>query len=137
MDQIGSVQNRRSRRSNVFMTATLEFSGASLDVKLRNLSAEGALVESEHLPVDGAAVVFRRQELSVAGRVAWTRGKQAGIAFDSNLAPEAVLRHIPSPKPRVTPEFRRPGLSSRQLTSEERKLGSDWMWRPGFDLPGE
>lgn len=137
MDESSTTQNRRQRRSNVLMTATLEYSGMSLPVKMRNLSSQGALVEAEDLPVEGANVVFRRQELSVAGRVVWLRGKQAGIAFGAPLAPELVLRHIPTPKRRVTPDFRRPGLANRQLSEEERRLGNDWVWRPGFDLAGE
>ena len=44
MDQSSNTQNRKVRRSNVLMAASLELSGTSLPVKLRNLSAEGALV---------------------------------------------------------------------------------------------
>lgn len=121
-------QNRRTRRSNVLMSAALELSGASLPVKLRNLSSEGALVEGDKLPVEGAEVVFRKAELSVPGRVAWVEGKRAGIGFTEHLRPEDVLRHIPTPRPRVVREFRRPGLGARPLSVEERRLAENWVW---------
>lgn len=131
------MQKRRERRSNVLMAAALELSGRSLPVKLRNLSAEGALVEGESLPVEGTEILFRRQELSVSGRVVWVGSGRAGLAFKEPLAPETVLRHVPTPRPRVQPEFRRPGLTNRSLSRSEQKLAEDWMWRPGFDLAGE
>lgn len=136
MDESSTVQNRRQRRSHVFMAAALELSGSSLPVKLRNLSAEGALVEGDKLPVEGAELVFRRQELNVAARVIWVRGGRAGLSFKEPLSPEAVLRHVPTPRPRVLPEFRRPGLQSR-LSDADRKAAADWAWRPTFDRPGE
>lgn len=118
------------------MSAALELSGTSLPVKLRNLSADGALVEGDSLPVEGAEVVFRRQELGVNARVIWVRGGRAGLSFKVSLSPEAVLRHVPTPKPRVLPEFRRPGLNTR-LNDLDREAAQSWGYRPSFDRPGE
>jgi hypothetical protein len=120
MDESSMAQNRRQRRSNVLMAAAIELSGMSLPVKLRNLSASGALVEGEHLPIEGSEIVFKRQELSVAARVAWAAGNRAGLSFAEPLSPEAVLRHVPTPRPRVTADYRRPGLLPRPLSAEER-----------------
>ena len=130
MDESSPSQNRKTRRSNVLMTASLELSGTSLPVKLRNLSAEGALVEGDKLPVEGASVLFRKGDLGVAGNVAWVNGRQAGINFVQKLNPEQLLRHVPTPRPRVTPAFRRPGLS--KFTDSESGYGDTWHWRfPG------
>lgn len=137
MYEASTPQNRRQRRSNVLMAAALELSGASIPVKLRNLSADGALVEGEQLPVEGAEVIFRRNELAMPARVVWVRGGRAGISFKDNLPPETLLRHVPTPRPRVLPDFRRPGLTGRPLSSAERKVASEWVWRPGLDLQGE
>jgi hypothetical protein len=134
MDESSQTQNRRNRRSKVLMTATLELSGSALTVKLRNLSAEGALIEGDELPIEGSKVVFKRLELSVPGRIAWVRDKSAGVTFNVKLAPEAMLHHIPVPKPRVKPDFRRPGLGARRLSPGERQLGEDWVWTPGDRL---
>ena len=136
MNENSQAQNRRTRRSKVLMTATLELSGSALAVKLRNLSAEGALIEGNNLPVEGSEVLFKRLELSVPGRIAWVNAKRAGVTFNEKLAPDEMLHHIPLPKPRVTPEFRRPGLAVRELTPEERRFGEAWVWQ-AKDRPGE
>lgn len=127
MDQSNSPQNRKSRRSNVLMAASLELSGTSLPVKLRNLSSEGALVEGDKLPVEGASVLFRKGELSVPGKVAWAKARQAGISFMQNLEPDQVLRHVPAPRPRVHPDFRRPGLKPQTLSKEELRFRDLWI----------
>jgi len=136
MDESPNVHNRRQRRSHVFMAAALELSGGSHEVKLRNLSADGALVEGDHLPVEGSEVVFRRQELNVPAKVVWVRGQRAGLSFKEPLPPEAVLRHVPTPRPRVLPDFRRPALQAR-ITEAERQAAEEWAWRPTFDRLGE
>lgn len=128
MDQSSNAQNRKSRRSNVLMAASLELSGTSLPVRLRNLSVEGALVEGDKLPVEGASIMFRKGDLSVPGHVAWAKTRHAGISFDIKLAPEQVLRHVPAPRARVKPDFRRPGLKSGNLTEQERAFGERWLW---------
>lgn len=130
MDQSSASQNRKTRRSNVLMSASLELSGTSLPVKLRNLSADGALVEGAKLPIEGSSILFRKGELSMVGTVAWVKGKQAGISFAQKLEPEQLLRHVPAPRPRVSPTFRRPGLT--KFTDDEKGYGSAWHWRfPG------
>ena len=137
MDQSNNPQNRQSRRSNVLLAASIEASGASHPVKLRNLSTEGALIEGEDLPVEGSEVVFRRNELSVNSRVAWVHGKQAGVAFRRPIAQEDVLRNIPKPRHRVPVDYRRPALASRAMTAEERRLAESWAWTPWGDSLGE
>ena len=127
MDESGITQNRRSRRSHLLMTATLEVAGRAIKVKLRNLSAEGAQVEGDDLPVEGTAIMFRKGDLAVVSQIVWTKGKQAGIRFDQELAPEAVLHHIPVPKARMSPSFKRPGVGSRELSEQELKLASQWI----------
>lgn len=128
MDQSNSPQNRKARRSNVLMTASLELSGTSLPVKLRNLSADGALVEADTLPVEGAAILFRKGDLCVQGHVAWAKTRHAGISFSRQLEPDQVLRHVPAPRARVKPDFRRPGLKAISLTDEDLRFGENWLW---------
>ena len=129
MDQSGITQNRRSRRSKVLLKATLEAPGSSLCVILRNLSQDGALVQAEELPEEGARVLFHRQGLCVPSRVAWAHCNTAGIEFDFPLFPREMLRHVPSPdrKPVQPPPIqRRPGLGAKPLTASERMLIEQW-----------
>lgn len=133
MDESSPAQNRRSRRSNVLMTATVEFDGTLVKTKLRNLSKEGALVEGEGLPAIGQEVKFRKGDLYLSGNVAWRTGNRAGIAFDQPLDPESVLRHVPAPRSKMTAEHRRPRLRGEQLSPGERKIAEDWIF--GSPLP--
>lgn len=137
MDESTQVQNRRARRSNVLLTAVVELSGRAVDVKLRNLSADGALVEAANLPIEGSEIRFKRGELIVAGKLVWVRGNRGGIQFHQPLSPEALLRHVPTPRPRVLPDFRRPGFASKPLTQGQRTFGSTWLTTSMHDTPGD
>ncbi len=137
MNDSTNSQNRKSRRSQVLLTATIEHGGASQSVKLRNLSSEGALVESDKLPIEGTPVLFCRNELCTQGHVVWVNGHYAGIAFAEKLQPEQVLRHVPVPRPKIQPKAYRPGFTPRAMTAEQRRLAESWMWTPGYSRPGE
>jgi hypothetical protein len=129
MKQSGPGQKRRSPRSNLLMAASLEHRGSTIQVMLRNLSPEGALVESEDCPAPGSLVVFRKNDLVVSGRIAWTDGRRAGIAFDGRLDPEAVLREVPLPRPLRDEVHKRPGFHGR-LTAEEGRFAEFLYGRP-------
>jgi hypothetical protein len=127
MDQSTISQNRRSRRSPVLLAASIDIAGVEEPVKLRNLSEEGALIEGARLPLEGTTTYFRRNELRLKSRVVWVAGNFAGVAFARILKPEEVLRNVPKPRQRISPEFRRPGLACRPLTSDERRMVEKWM----------
>lgn len=130
MDESGITQNRRSRRSQLFMTARLEVSGRAIDVKLRNLSSEGARVEGEAIPVEGTELLFRKGDLAIPARIVWVHGTQAGIGFKEALNTDEVLNHVAAPRARIQREFRRPGLMPRDLTRTERLLAEGWIVNP-------
>jgi hypothetical protein len=128
MDELSPTHNRRQKRSNVCLTAALEAAGQSFPVILRNLSEDGALVQASELPAEDCRVVFRRQGLSVPGRIVWSHSKVAGVAFESPLSPSELLRHVPVPGPRangVQTQWR-PGFAARPLTPAERALIERW-----------
>lgn len=127
MDESVTTQNRRNRRSNVLMKATLELPGESLPVMLRNLSKDGALVQGEDLPGEGERVLFHRDGLSVPSRIAWAHCGYAGLHFDYPLFPKEMLRHVPGPKYRAAPPVtRRPGLACKPLSLGERVMIERW-----------
>lgn len=127
MDESSNEQNRRSPRSHMLMSATLELSGRAVKVTLRNLSELGAQVEGPAIPVEGTELLFRKGDLAVAGSIIWTKGKQGGIRFEQALDPATVLNHVPAPRPRKANAFRRPGLATRALTDQERVLAKSWI----------
>ena len=128
MDDQSATQNRRTSRSNVLLTATLEVPGESLQVVLRNLSEDGALVQAQKLALPGTRVLFHRQGLSAPGRIAWSHCGYAGIEFDCPLYPKELMRHVPSAQPKLppVPVTRRPGLGAKPLTAAERSLIETW-----------
>lgn len=137
MDESSMMKNRRSRRSPVLLAANVEIAGAPVTVKLRNLSEEGALIEGDRLPLEGATTFFERNDLRLKSRVVWVQGRYAGVLFDEKLNRDDVLRNIPAPRPRTQVEFRRPGFSTRPLTPYERRMLESWMTTPPTGQPGD
>ena len=135
MDESSLTHNHRNNRSNVLFTASLELSGASTPVRMRNLSSNGALVEGENLPVEGSELLFRKGDLAIAGRVVWASDRHAGIAFARPLDPDQMMRHIPAPRARVKPRFHRPGLRT-PISAEEQRYAEQWIWARPSDLIG-
>lgn len=121
MDESSITQNRRSGRSPVLLSATVEIAGNTYSVVLRNLSSQGALIEGARLPKEGETVVFRRDALKVKGRIVWLEGRYAGLAFNRRLEREELLREIPTPRRPVERQFRRPGFANRPLSDADRK----------------
>jgi hypothetical protein len=122
MDQSMTSQNRRSRRSPVLLTASVEVDGTPMPVKLRNLSEDGALIEGDCLPPEGSITFFERDNLRLKSEVVWVEDRLAGVAFARPLKRSEVLRAVPQPRQWVRPEFRRPGLACRPLTVDERLM---------------
>jgi hypothetical protein len=79
------TDHRSQTRSNVFLAASLVAAGASLPVRVRNLSAHGALLDGNALPLTGASVRLLRGELSAEGQVAWAAQGHAGIRFARHI----------------------------------------------------
>ena len=127
MDESSITQNRRARRSPVLLPATIYVAAIPVTVKLRNLSEQGALIESDRLPPEGTETFFERKDMRLKSRIVWVQGKYAGVAFDTPLKREEVLRQIPAPKQKAQQDFRRPGLACRPLSAHERNMVESWL----------
>lgn len=120
------AQNRKSDRSPVLLSARLERNGEAQAVRLRNLSAEGALVQADGLPAEGSEVTFERNDLRVKARIVWSECGYAGVAFERPLRREEVLRHVPKPKQTFEVQHRRPGLACKPLSEADRRMVQLW-----------
>lgn len=120
--------NRAEARNHVFMTCELEAGDASKTVKLRNLSAHGAMVEDDDLPLVGTQVLFRKGEIRATGTVVWARIKRAGIKFDTLVPADQVKRHVPAMRNRPQPKYGRPPLKSQRLSEAERRIAEHYYW---------
>jgi hypothetical protein len=72
---------RSDPRASVFLTAVLVTGAGQAAVRIRNLSAHGALLEGPDLPSEGAIAQIRRGSLSAAGDIAWSRDQHCGLRF--------------------------------------------------------
>lgn len=78
-------EQRIEPRTNMFVLATLSSASASAQVKIRNMSPNGALIEGPALPAVGEQLHLSRGASSVRGRVAWARAGKAGVRFDGRV----------------------------------------------------
>ena len=115
------------------LVASLELPDRSQPVRLRNLSEGGALVESAGIVERDCDILFRRNDLEVLAQVVWINGPFVGIAFKERIDRKVVLRHMPpsAARPTLPPLFKRPGLRSHQISSEEKKWIDHWVGSPG------
>jgi hypothetical protein len=65
----------------MFLAAALAGPGYSVPVKIRNMSATGALVEAGSVPERGAAVQLVRGRLRASAEVAWCVAGKCGLRF--------------------------------------------------------
>lgn len=120
--------NRVESRSHVLMTCDLEAGDVCNTVKLRNLSAHGAMVEDDNLPLVGTKVLFKKGDIRATGTVVWARIKRAGIKFDTLVPAEEVKRHVPRAKAKPQIKSGRPGLKSKPLSAAERRAAEHYYW---------
>ena len=94
----GDGSNRRTlARRRVLLSATLETSQGELEVRLRNLSSTGALIETRRPPEVGALVTLRRGKTVAPGTVRWATSASIGIEFIRPIHESEVLVNIGRP----------------------------------------
>jgi hypothetical protein len=129
---------RSAKRARVLLAAKLRTGGGcEVDVRLRDLSQRGALVEGKSLPPQGSEAVFSRGSITVPARVAWIGEGKAGLEFAFPIDETEVLvqlkrTNVDSNQPR----FRRPRLGE-DMSEQERKLARLWGASVGIAVPGE
>lgn len=87
----------REARKNLFLSATVELGEHSCPVRIRNLSAGGAMFDGPVLPPAGTTIYLRRLEVSAPARVAWSRDGRCGVAFDSAISIDDWITGVYSP----------------------------------------
>ena len=84
---------RGDARSNVFLAAALKASGRTDAVRIRNVSATGALLEGAMLPEKGVSALLERGHVRVDCEIVWKEGKQCGVHFKTPVSvPDWVKR---------------------------------------------
>lgn len=84
MDEEAAASTHDKRefpRSNLFLAAVLHNGREQAQVKVRNMSPRGAMVESILLPQPGSPVYLIRGSLCAEATVIWRSDKQCGLHF--------------------------------------------------------
>ncbi len=77
--------SRVEQRTNMFVLAAFSSVSASGQVKIRNLSPSGALIEGPALPAVGERLHLSRGTSSARGRIVWCTTAKAGVKFDDRV----------------------------------------------------
>ena len=134
---------RRSKRSLVLLAAKIKGAHGEIDVRLRNLSQTGALLETtaEKIPPCGANVVFERGSTIVASKIAWVHGTRFGVQFNEPIEESEVLVHVGKTthkaEPKASVTFRRTGFTNPKLSPTEQKIAQAWVKRVGPTATGD
>ncbi len=106
---------RAAARDSLFLLATLSHAGdaASITARVRNLSAEGMMVETTEAFARGDRIEIELRGIgSLTGKVAWREDGRLGVAFDSRIDPMKARKALPNkttapPAPRPIPAPKR------------------------------
>lgn len=81
-----TIPKRRPRRVRILIDGTLEGTGDPMDVRVRDISKGGALIETPAPPKTGEKVRLSCEGHELAGKVLWQKGVWAGISFEPALS---------------------------------------------------
>ena len=128
---MNAADERRSARTNVVISATVEWGPHRVEVRIKNLSAHGALVVGNGLPAPETDVNLHYMGQKVSGWIPWSTGGSAGIAFGEAVEPQRVLRpsscsHALIVRDTRKVDCKRPGFRGRQLSDEEAQIVEEW-----------
>lgn len=99
---IDSSDLRLDPRSNVLLMVTLSAVGRSHAVRIRNLSAHGALLEGANLPSSGLFAHLRRGSLNVSGTIAWSDAAHCGMRFNGAIDVKDWVKRVGSEQQSAT-----------------------------------
>jgi hypothetical protein len=120
--EANSFSPRESMRHRALLLAKLVTTSSERSVRLRDLSATGALVEGE-IPRPGTDILLKRGTLEVLATVMWTKDDRGGLKFERPLSEGEVWSQINPPlAPPVDLTVYRPGFKGDQVKAEERAI---------------
>src|SRR5687767_2953600 len=88
---------RRGPRFRVLLVAKLLTTSGERNVKLRDISANGAMVEGDRLPPPGTDIMLRRGALELIATIVWNKDGRAGLEFDEPLTEAELWMQVNAP----------------------------------------
>lgn len=80
-----TIPKRDEKRSRVFLSAEIESGGKSVAARIRDISSNGALMESDFAPRQGKSVHVTCGKTQLQAHVVWVDRGWFGVEFDSPL----------------------------------------------------
>jgi hypothetical protein len=77
---------RAQQRSSMFLAAVLRAGTEQAEVRVRNMSPHGAMVETHLTPPPGTRVDLLRGRLVGPGTVIWSSANRCGLRFNSEVS---------------------------------------------------
>lgn len=74
--------HERAPRKNLFLAGAIESGQLRAQVRIRNMSENGAMLEGAALPAAGSSLILKRGELEIGGTVAWSNAGRCGVRLD-------------------------------------------------------
>ncbi len=117
------VSRRGERRHPLIWSGQLLYNHDAHPVRLRNISASGALVDGQTPLPEGVEVMLDLgQGVQQFATVSWNRGEQSGLAFTTPFD----LSRLAEAKPEVAPQrWVRPGFLD-QAPSQDSPWAEEW-----------
>lgn len=111
MAEAAGPETRSRKRDSLFMTAKLWQPGSEqiFEVRVRNLSTGGLMIEFDRALDPGAAVLLYMHGLGeLSGTVAWSTRGRVGIALDWEIDPKRARKQVGGGT--TTPVYAKPAL---------------------------
>lgn len=93
---------RAEQRDSLLLVAPFRIMGTerTYDVRVRNLSERGLMIESPHPIEVGTAVAMEVRGIgAVQGKIAWYAEGRAGVALDHTIDPKQARKPVGGTKP--------------------------------------
>ena len=85
-----TVPKREEKRSRVFLVARVDAANGLQDARVRDISRNGALLESDVTPAFGESIQVKCGRTTLQSRVAWVDRGWYGVEFETPL----VMRQL-------------------------------------------
>lgn len=93
-----SREKRTAKRARVYYAAQIAALGDVRNVKLRDVSTHGAMIETDLALKAGDEVELVRADLRLWSRVVWVEGKRAGLEFVEPVRDEEAIKTLAQPR---------------------------------------
>src|SRR3954452_18542196 len=94
LSRLAAFCRRATPRYSVLLNARVLTTAGTLQVTIRDLSLEGAMVQGAIAPKVGCRLLLHRRSLVVPATVMWQTGSRAGLRFEQPLTDQQLYREV-------------------------------------------